>query len=116
AATRAGGLGALAVSGLKRSPALPDVPSTLEAGYPNSDYALWVGLFVPAKTPRPIVERLNAETLKALQDPALRERLAALDVEPMPLSPEQFDAYIKTEIETQAALAKAAGLQRAERD
>ena len=63
--------------------AFPDVPTTLEAGYPNSDYALWLGMFVPANTPRAIVERLHDESIKALQSPALRERLAGLDVEPM---------------------------------
>jgi tripartite-type tricarboxylate transporter receptor subunit TctC len=101
----------LAISGKERASALPDIPTTLEAGYPNSDYALWVGLFVPAKTPRAIVERLHNETMKALKEPGLRERLAALDVEPMPLTPAQFDAFIKDEIAVQGALAKAAGLK-----
>lgn len=108
---RDGRLMALAVSGLQRSSALPDVPTTREAGYPNSDYALWVGLFAPVKTPRPIVERLHSETVKALQDPGLRQRLVALDVEPMPYSPEQFDTFIKDEIPVQTELARAAGLQ-----
>lgn len=108
---RDGRLVALAVSGLQRSSALPDIPTTQEAGYPNSDYALWIGVFVPIKTPRTIVERLHKETVKALQEPALRERLAALDVEPMPFSPTEFDAYVKSEIAVQGAVAKAAGLQ-----
>ncbi len=108
---RDGRLVALAVSGLQRSVALPEVPTTLEAGYPNSDYALWVGLFAPARTPRSVVERLHRETARALQEPSLRERLAALDVEPMPLSPAEFDAFIRGEIAIQAALVKAAGLQ-----
>jgi tripartite-type tricarboxylate transporter receptor subunit TctC len=108
---QAGRLTALAVSSLRRSLALPEVPTTLEAGYPNSDYALWVGVFVPVKTPRAIVDRLHDETMKALQNPTLRERLAGLDVEPMPFSPAEFDAYIKEEIVAEGALAKAAGLQ-----
>ena len=108
---RDGRLIALAVSGRERASALPDVPTTLEAGFPNSDYALWVGLFVPVKTPRAIVDRLHQETLKALQAPGLRERLAALDVEPMPMTPAEFDAFIKDEIVAQGALAKAAGLK-----
>ena len=87
------------------------MPTTLEAGFPNSDYALWVGLFVPVKTPRAIVDRLHQETMKALQAPGLRERLAALDVEPMPMTPAEFDAFIKDEIVAQGALAKAAGLK-----
>jgi tripartite-type tricarboxylate transporter receptor subunit TctC len=108
---RDGRLLALAVSSRERVSALPDVPTTLEAGYPNSDYVLWFGMFVPAQTPRPIVERLHQETMKALQAPALRDRLAGFDVAPMPLKPAEFDAYIKDEIVTQGALARAAGLK-----
>jgi tripartite-type tricarboxylate transporter receptor subunit TctC len=106
---RDGRLLALAVSSKGRASALPDTPTTLEAGYPNSDYALWLGVFVPVKTPRPIVDRLHQETLKAVD--VLRERLAALDVEPMVMTPREFDAFIKEEIVTQGALAKAAGLK-----
>jgi tripartite-type tricarboxylate transporter receptor subunit TctC len=108
---RDGRLLALAVSGKQRASALPDVPTTLEAGYPNSDYSLWMGIFVPAKTPRAIVDRLHDETVKALAEPGLRQRLAALDVEPMTMSPAEFDAYIEQEIVAEGALAKAAGLK-----
>jgi tripartite-type tricarboxylate transporter receptor subunit TctC len=108
---RDGRLVALAVSAKERVSTLPNVPTTLEAGYPNSDYALWLGVFVPVKTPRAIVDRLYQESVKALQSPALRDRLAALDVEPMPMTPEQFDAFIKDDLVSQAALAKAAGLK-----
>ena len=72
---RDGRLIALAVSAHDRASGLPDVPTTLEAGYPNSDYALWLGVFVPANTPREIVDRLHDESVKALQSPGLRERL-----------------------------------------
>jgi tripartite-type tricarboxylate transporter receptor subunit TctC len=108
---RDGRLQALAVSGAKRAPALPDVPTTLEAGFADSDYVIWVGLFFPAKTPREIVDRLHDETIKALQSPAVRDRFAQLDVEPMPMSPRQFDELIKKEIVSNAALAKAVGLK-----
>jgi tripartite-type tricarboxylate transporter receptor subunit TctC len=108
---RDGRLLALAVSGRERVSALPEVPTTLEAGFPNSDYMLWFGMFVPAQTPRPIVERLHEETMKALQVPALRDKLNGFDVVPMPLKPAEFDAFIKEEIVTQGALAKAAGLK-----
>jgi tripartite-type tricarboxylate transporter receptor subunit TctC len=108
---RDGRLLALAVSSKARTSALPDTPTTLEAGFANSDYALWLGLFVPAKTPRTIVDRLHQETTKALQAPNLRERLAALDVEPMAMAPAEFDAFIKDDILVQGALAKAAGLK-----
>jgi tripartite-type tricarboxylate transporter receptor subunit TctC len=108
---RDGRLLALAVSSRERTSALPNVPTTLEAGFPNSDYALWLGLFVPVKTPRTIVDKLHQETIKALQAPALRERLAALDVEPMVMTPPEFGAFIKEDLVVQAALAKAAGLK-----
>ena len=108
---REGRLLALAVSSRARVSTLPEVPTSLEAGYPNSDYALWLGMFVPVKTPRAIVDRLHQESVKALQDPALRDKLAGLDVEPMSMTPAEFDAFIKEEIIAQAALAKAAGLK-----
>ena len=78
---------------------------------PDSDYNLWIGMLVPAKTPRPIVSRLNAEALKALQSPELAERLKALGAVPMPMSPEQFDAYIRTEMVNIGEVVKAAGIQ-----
>jgi tripartite-type tricarboxylate transporter receptor subunit TctC len=106
-----GRLQALAVSSPKRASALPDVPTTLEAGYANSDYVIWVGLFFPSKTPRAIVERMNHEMKKAWDNPALRERLTGLDVSPMPMTPAEFDALIKHDIAANAELAKAAGLQ-----
>jgi tripartite-type tricarboxylate transporter receptor subunit TctC len=108
---RDGRLLALAVSSKDRASALPDVPTTIEAGYPNSDYALWLGLFVPAKTPRAIVDKLHDETMKALRAPVLRERLAALDVEPMVMTPTEFDVFVRAEIVSQGELAKAAGLK-----
>lgn len=108
---RDGRLQALAVSSAKRASSLPDVPTTLEAGFADSDYVIWVGLFFPAKTPREIVDRLHDETIKALQSPAVRDRFAQLDVEPMPISPREFDELIKKEIVSNAALAKAVGLK-----
>jgi tripartite-type tricarboxylate transporter receptor subunit TctC len=108
---RDGRLLALAVSARDRASGFPDVPTTLEAGYPNSDYALWLGLFLPAKTPRAIVDRLHDESVKTLQSPGLRERLAGLDVEPMVMTSTEFDEFIKNEVVSQGALAKAAGLK-----
>src|SRR5688500_1082799 len=74
---REGKLAALAVNADKRSAALPDVPTLREAGFHDAEYPIWFGLFVPAGTPREIVERLHRETLSALQAPRVRERLAA---------------------------------------
>jgi tripartite-type tricarboxylate transporter receptor subunit TctC len=106
-----GRLVALAVSTAKRSPALPDVPTTIELGYPDSDYTFWNGMLAPAKTPRPIVDRLHAEVQKALALPAVQDKLTTQGVEPMPLEPRQFDALIAREIVANIKLAKAAGLK-----
>jgi tripartite-type tricarboxylate transporter receptor subunit TctC len=102
---------ALAVGSAKRSSVLPDTPTTVEAGVAGSDYNFWVGMLVPAKTPRDIVARLNQETLKALQAPEVRERLASLGAEPMPMFPEQFDEYIREEFAANARIVKAAGIK-----
>jgi tripartite-type tricarboxylate transporter receptor subunit TctC len=107
---RDGKLVPLAVSSRQRASALPDVPTTLEAGYPDSDYNFWIGVFAPSETPRAIVNKLNAEILKTLEMPDVRAKLAEIGVEPMPMSTEQFDAYVREEIVKNAALAKAAGL------
>ena len=101
----------LAVSMRKRSPALPNVPTTIELGYPDSDYSFWNGMLVPAKTPRPIIERLHAEVQKALALPAVQTKLAPQGVEPMPLAPQEFDALIAKEIVSNINLARAAGLK-----
>ena len=108
---RAQRLQALAVGTAQRSPLLPDVPTTVEAGYRNSEYVFWVGLLAPAGTPRAIVERLNAEALKALALPEIREKLANLGAEPMPMAPAAFDAFLRTEAARAAQVVKAAGLQ-----
>lgn len=102
---------ALAVGSAKRSSILPDVPTTVEAGVPGSDYNFWIGMLAPAKTPRDIITRLNEEVLKALQAPEVRERLAKLGAEPLPMSPEQFDAYIRDELAANARIVKAAGIK-----
>ena len=101
----------LAVSSKVRSSALPDVPTSIEAGLPNSDYEVWIGMFSPAKTPRAIVNRLNEETVKALRSPELREKFNALVMDPMPMSPAEFDAFLKRDIQLNADLVKAAGIE-----
>ena len=102
---------ALAVCTPMRSTSLPDVPTTIEAGYPNSDYNYWMGMLVPAKTDRAIVERLRRETQLAMAEPALIEKFKPQGIEPMPLSPAEFDALIKKEVVANIALAKAAGIK-----
>jgi tripartite-type tricarboxylate transporter receptor subunit TctC len=106
-----GKLRGLVVNGAKRSSALPNVPTTLEAGIANAEYPIWFGLFLPAKTPREIVAKLHGETLNALQSPKVREKLAALGIESMEMSPGDFAAYVKREIVSNAELVKAAGLK-----
>ena len=107
---RDGKLLALAVSSPVRVAALPDVPTTLESGYANSDYRFWIGVFAPAKTPRDIVNKLNGEIQKALQVPSVRERLAKLGVQPMAMNTGEFDKFVNDELKINAELAKAAGL------
>ena len=101
----------LAVSTTKRSSALPDVPTTIEAGLPDSDYTYWMGLFVPAKTPEAIVTRLRSETEKALKNPNVVEKFSQQGIEPMPMSTADFNALIRKEIQSNIALVKAAGLK-----
>jgi len=101
---------ALAMGSTKRSQALPDVATTLEAGIPNSDYNFWVGMAVPSKTPRDIVNRLHAETAKAIASADVRASMAKLGAEPMLMKLEEFDSYIRNEIKTNAVLVKAAGI------
>jgi tripartite-type tricarboxylate transporter receptor subunit TctC len=108
---REGKLRALAVNGSSRSTLLPDVPTLREAGIKEAEYPIWFGLFVPAKTPSGIVNRLNRETLNALQAPKAREKLAALGVDPMVMSPAEFAAHIDQEIALNAMLVQQAGVK-----
>jgi tripartite-type tricarboxylate transporter receptor subunit TctC len=107
----AGKVRALAVSNSARASALPDVPTTVEAGIPNSQYDFWLGMFAPAATPRDIVERLHAEVEKALADPGVKEKLARLGADPMTMKPAEFEAFVKREMDLNAELVKAAGVQ-----
>lgn len=108
---REGKIAALAVSSSKRAAALPEVPTTIEAGYPNSDYNFWIGMWVPVKTPRDIVEKLYAETRKAIALKSVQDKLAALGSEPADMTPAQFDKFFHDEIALNAQLVKAAGIK-----
>lgn len=108
---RDGKLQALAVSTAKRSAQLPDVPTTVEAGVPGSDYTFWVALVVPAATPAAVVARLQQEAARALATPELVERLAKLGAEPMVMPSADFNAFLRTEVETAARIVKAADLK-----
>jgi tripartite-type tricarboxylate transporter receptor subunit TctC len=106
-----GKLIALGVNTTARSTALPEVPTLAEAGFANTEYPFWIGLFLPAKTPREIVERLHRETLKAMQEPRVRDKLAALGADPIIMSPREFDGFLKKAMDTDLALIKTIGLQ-----
>ena len=95
---RDGRLRALAVTSEKRAPALPDTPTTREAGFPAVEATAWFGIQVPARTPRPVIERLAAEIGAVVRDPAVRAKIEEQGGEPVGNTPEQFEAYIKREI------------------
>jgi tripartite-type tricarboxylate transporter receptor subunit TctC len=106
-----GKLLALAVTTPQRSSALPNVPTSLELGYANSDYTFWTGMFAPARTPRDLIEKLHAEVQKAIAMPGVKEKLAVQGVDPMPVSASAFDAQVRAEVESNIALARAAGIK-----
>jgi tripartite-type tricarboxylate transporter receptor subunit TctC len=108
---RDGRLQALAVGTPKRSPVLPDVPTTVEAGFPKSEYTFWVALLAPSGTPKAVIDRLNAEALKALASAEVREKLAVLGAEPMPMGTAAFDAFLRAEVTRMADVVKAAGIK-----
>src|SRR3954468_8470747 len=93
-----GRLIALAVSTDTRALALPDVPTTTELGLKDSSYLFWTGIFVPAKTPREIVDRIHSESVKAMQIPVVQERLAKVGTEPMPMSVDEFGKYFREDV------------------
>ena len=107
---QSGQLLALAVGSPKRATALPDVPTTSEAGVPNSEFNFWIGMMAPAGTPPAIINKLHDELEKAMASPEVKERFAKLGAEPWTMSPKAFDDYIRKEVADNEALVKAAGL------
>jgi len=104
-----GKVSALAVSSAKRLPLMPDVPTVAEAGLPGAEYNFWIGAFLPAKTAKPIVERLNREIVAALKVQAVADKIIALGGAPMPMTPGAFDAFVRKEIAVNAEIVKASG-------
>jgi len=102
-----GRLTALAISTPTRASDLPDVPTTLEAGYPDSDYTVWYGVFMPAKTPRDIVQKFYRAATGVLQSPAMQQKLKQLAVDPFPMTPEQFDQYVAKDLDANGRLFQA---------
>ena len=108
---RAGKLKALAVTSIKRSSLVPELPTIAESGFPGFEVDQWGGLFAPAGTPGEILAKLRDDVSKALSDPDTRARLAALGATPLSLSPEAFAAQIRTETAHWAQVIKTAGIQ-----
>ncbi len=106
---KSGRLRAIAVTSSKRSALMPELPTVAESGVPGYEASSWYGLLAPAKTPRPVVLRLNAEAKRALAVPEINERLIAQGVDPVGNSPEEFAAYVRTEIIKWAKVIKASG-------
>lgn len=106
-----GKLRALAVSSKQRASALPDVPTTEQAGFPNSSYEFWVGALLPKGTPKQIVDAYHNAIMKATTEPALAKKLAELGADPMKMSPAEFGTMIQNEIKSNAAVVKAAGIK-----
>jgi tripartite-type tricarboxylate transporter receptor subunit TctC len=108
---QSGRLQALAVSTAQRSPLLPNVPSISEAGFASAAYTFWVGLFVTAKTPKPIVQKLHAGVMSVLAMPDVKERLEKLGAAAMPMQQDAFEKYLDSETLAAAQLVKAAGIR-----
>ena len=109
---REGQVRALVVSTAKRVAELPDVPTPVEIGLKDADSAIWFGVFVPARTPREIVEKLHAAGSRVLADPATQESLKKLGVEPMPMTPDAMDQLLKREVAANVELIKAVGIRQ----
>ncbi len=108
---RDGQVRALVVSTASRAPDLPDVPSPVEAGLANAESEFWLGVLMPARTPREIVDKFHAAGMKVLNDPATRQSLGKLGVTPLPMTPAEMDDLVRREIAANVALVKAAGIQ-----
>jgi len=108
---RAGKLRALAVTGAKRSPIEPNIPTVAESGLPGFEVTSWYGVVVPAKTPAALIERLHGEIVRALEAPNLRESLVSQGADPVGNTPEQYTAFVQNEIAKWAKVIPAAGIQ-----
>lgn len=103
---KSGKIRPIAVTGVRRNPLIPDVPTLKELGYEGFDGLQWYGISGPAKLPAMVRDKLNAEINKAIQNPELKERLSAEAITPMPMTPDQFEQYIKDDITRWAKVAK----------
>lgn len=104
-------LRALGVSPAKRAPALPDVPTIAEAGVPGFEFDTWYGIFAPGTTPRALVSQISADVARAVKQPDAQERFASRGAVPKPSTPEEFDRFVRSEMEKLAKVIKAAGVK-----
>ena len=109
---KAGKLRAVAVTTAQRTPSLPELPTMSEAGLPGYESLSWIGLLAPAATPRDIVTRLNGEVVKVLKLPEMKERLGTAGFDVLVSTPEQYDAFTRSEIDKWAKVVKATGLRQ----
>ena len=108
---RAGKLRPIAVANARRSSAFPEVPTIAEAGVPGYEVSAWYGLFAPAGTPPRTIQRLQAEVVRALKDPALLERLAKLGAEPVGSTPEELQRFVRSEYDKWGQVVRQAGIR-----
>jgi tripartite-type tricarboxylate transporter receptor subunit TctC len=108
---KSGRVRGLAVTSAQRLPSARDIPTVTEAGLPGYEIGLWAGLLAPAGTPRDVIARLHAESIRVLAFPDVRERLDAAALTPIGTTPEQFGAYIRREVEKWAKVVKASGVR-----
>jgi tripartite-type tricarboxylate transporter receptor subunit TctC len=108
---RSGKLKALATTGKVRSAVTPEIPTAAEAGVPGYEATIWLGLMAPVGTPRPVIDKLNAETLKILHSPEVRDGWGKQGAVPMGMTPEQFDKFLREDIAKWAAVVKATGMK-----
>jgi tripartite-type tricarboxylate transporter receptor subunit TctC len=106
---RSGQLVALGTTGKQRSSVMPDVPTVAEAGVPGYEATIWLGVMAPAKTPKPVVDKLNAEIVKIMNRPDVKEAWAKQGAVPMPMTPAEFDKYLRGDIEKWAQVVKVSG-------
>jgi tripartite-type tricarboxylate transporter receptor subunit TctC len=106
---RSGQVRILGTTGLKRSPLMPDVPTVAEAGVPGYEATIWLGIMAPANTPKPIVDKLNTEIVKVINRPDVKEAWEKQGAVPMTMTPAEFDAYLRKDIDKWAAVVRASG-------
>jgi tripartite-type tricarboxylate transporter receptor subunit TctC len=106
---KSGRLRAIAISSAKRSPVVPDVPTVAESGYPEYEATTWYGILAPTGTPSAVVKKLNGQIAASIQDSSLRKRITDQGGEPSSTTPEEFAAYIRSEVTKWAMVVKSSG-------